>query len=346
MKLSIRHLAIAAALALTLPAAAQSCTGDILADGVINGADLGAMLSYWGPRTTAPFSVASDLNGDGVINGGDIGLLLSNWGTCPAPTWATVLQAQPNPAVVTDPVLRDAIHATGLPWRVRDTRTGIEMLLVPPGTFQMGCVMGSNEWGCFGEEQPVHQVTLTSAFYIGRYELTQAQWVEEIGSNPSNYQGYVDSASRPVEQVSWTSIQGYLTATGMRLPTEAEWEYACRAGTQTPFYNGSMDDNTLGALAWYGGNSGSQTRPVGGKAANGFGLHDMLGNVFEWVNDWYDSYPSNSQTNPTGPVLASTRAVRGGCIYNISPGVRSSSRIDGAPDFSNFGLGFRVARNP
>ena len=220
------------------------------------------------------------------------------------------------------------------------------MLLVPPGTFQMGCVVGSTEWECFGFEQPVHQVTLTTAFYLGRYELTQAQWVAEMGSNPSSYQGYFDSASRPVEQVSWDTIQGYLTATGMRLPTEAEWEYACRAGTQTPFYNGSIDDNTVGALAWYSGNSGSQTRAVGGKAANGFGLHDMLGNVFEWVNDWYDSYPSSSQTDPTGPVLTSTRVVRGGAFYNISPGVRSSSRIDGAPGLSNFGLGFRVARNP
>jgi hypothetical protein len=145
------------------------------------------------------------------------------------PAWATLVEAQPDPAVVTDPALRAAIEATGLAWRVRDTATQMEMMLIPPGTFQMGCIMGSNAYGCYSWEQPVHAVTLTNAFYMGRYEVTQSQWVARMGSNPSYFQGSSDSASRPVEQVSWNTIQGYLTATGMRLPTEAEWEYACRA---------------------------------------------------------------------------------------------------------------------
>jgi formylglycine-generating enzyme required for sulfatase activity len=263
------------------------------------------------------------------------------------PSWATLVEAQPAPAVVTDPSLRAAIAATGLAWRVRDTGTQMEMMLIPPGTFQMGCIMGSNQYGCYSYEQPVHQVTLTNAFYLGRYEVTQAQWVAKMGSNPSYFQGQSDSASRPVEQVSWTTIQGYLGSTGFRLPTEAEWEYACRAGTQTPFYNGSTDDNTVGALAWYSANSGYGTHAVGGKAVNGFGLYDMLGNVWEWVNDWYGTYPSSAQTNPTGPVSASSyRVLRGGAWTYATGYVRSSYRSTGTPGNTRYSLGFRVARTP
>ena len=133
----------------------------------------------------------------------------------------------------------------------------------------------------------------------------------------------------------------------MRLPTEAEWEYACRAGTQTPFYNNSTDDSTVGALAWYSPNSGGQTHPVGGKAANAFGFHDMLGNVWEWVNDWYGGYSANPQTDPTGPVSATDRVLRGGSWNDDSDGVRSSARGGVTPgdSYGSF-LGFRVARTP
>jgi formylglycine-generating enzyme required for sulfatase activity len=229
---------------------------------------------------------------------------------------------------------------------VRDTATQVEMLLVPPGTFQMGCIMGSDQYGCYSREQPVHQVTLTNAYYLGRYELTQSQWVATMGSNPSFFQGSSDSASRPVEQVSWNTIQGYLSATGFRLPTEAEWEYACRAGTQTPFYNGSTDDSTVGELAWYSSNSSGQTHAVGGKLANAFGFHDMLGNVWEWVNDWAGTYPSGAQTDPTGPVSATYRVVRGGSGGDDSGSVRSTDRLGGTPGIAYGSVGFRVARTP
>ena len=225
MNLPIRQLAIATALALTLPAAAQSCPGDILADGVINGADLGAMLSYWGPRTTAPFSVASDLNGDEVINGGDLGLLLSAWGPC-VPSWATLIEAAPDPDVVTNPTLRAAIVATHLPWRVLDTATQMEMVLVPPGSFLMGC-SPSVSIGCEAVELPVHAVSLTRPFYLGRFEVTQSQWAARMGSNPSAFQGASPEVPaeqvpmRPVEMVSWGTVQAFLAATGMRLPAES-----------------------------------------------------------------------------------------------------------------------------
>jgi formylglycine-generating enzyme required for sulfatase activity len=265
------------------------------------------------------------------------------------PSWATLVEAQPDPAVVTDPALRAAIAATGLPWRVRDTATQVEMLLVPPGTFQMGCIMGSNQHECRSEELPVHQVTLTNAVYLGRYEVTQSQWMARMGGNPS---GFYDpyAGSRPVEQVSWNTVQGYMTATGFRLPTEAEWEYACRAGTQTPYYNGSTDEDTLGDLAWTADNtcesgSGCGTRPVGGKLANALGFHDMLGNVCEWVIDGFGQYPSVAQTNPTGS-SSSFRVGRGGSWVNSAYGSQSSFRWYYSQGERFDYLGFRVARNP
>jgi formylglycine-generating enzyme required for sulfatase activity len=324
------------------------CLGDLNADRVVDGVDLGVLLGQWGGAGSA------DFNAVGFVDGADLGVLLNGWGSCPVvtPAWATLVEALPDPAVVTDPVLRGRIAATGRAWRVRDTATQVEMLLVPPGTFQMGCIMGSNQFG-YCQELPVHQVTLTNAFYLGRYEVTQAQRVAQMGSNPSWFQSAsaqvpVDQVpNRPVEQVSWNTIQGYLNATGFRLPTEAEWEYACRAGTQTPFYNGSTDDNTVGTLAWYSPNSGNQTRPVGGKLANAFGFHDMLGNVWEWVNDWYGGYTPEAQTNPMGPVSASYRVLRGGSWNYFTSVVRSSYRFDyGSPGFTSSDFGFRVARTP
>jgi formylglycine-generating enzyme required for sulfatase activity len=327
----LRVLTAILSIAFADPASAQ-CAGDLTNNGIVDGADIGLLLSNWGPCGS---SCLYDLNNDGKVNGADLGILLANWGPCPIPTWGIVIEAQPDPSVVTDPMLRAAIQATGLPWRVRDTDTQMEMLLVPPGTF----IMGSGKWG-------YHQVTLTKAFYLGRYEVTQAQWVAKMGSNPSGGQGQPDSASRPVENVRWDTIQSYLNATGFRLPTEAEWEYACRAGTQTPYYDGSTDDSTLGNLAWYRLSSGVRTHPVGGKAPNGFGLYDMLGNVWECVNDWMGAYPGGAQTDPTGPAGGTNRVVRGGDC--CTPwGYPTSSLRDW--DTFNVGIyvtGIRVARNP
>ena len=303
----------------------------------------------------------TDINNDGTVDGIDLSTLLLAWGPCPiVPAWATMIEATPDPAVVTSATLRAAITATGLAWRVRDTATQMEFVLIPPGTFNMGC-SASNQYGCQSDENPVHQVTLTNAFYMGRYEVTQAQWQARMGSNPSYFQSATSQVpaaqvpNRPVERVSWNTIQGFLSATGMRLPTEAEWEYACRGGTTTGFHgwpanpSGTNDDNQVGSIAWYSANSGSQTRPVGGKAGNGFGLHDMSGNVWEWVNDWYGDYSADAQTNPQGHPTGQYgpyRVLRGGSWNNITNDVRSSYRNLYTPDSSSNYVGFRVSRAP
>jgi formylglycine-generating enzyme required for sulfatase activity len=277
------------------------------------------------------------------------------------PSWATLLQAEPDPAIVIDPALRTSIITTGYAWRVRDTATQIEMVLIPPGTFQMGCSQ-SSQYGCDSDENPVHTVTLTQPFYMGRYEVTQAQWTARMGYNPSVFQSpstEVPAAqvlSRPVETVSWEAAQILLSITGMRLPSEAEWEYACRAGTTTAYHsmpglpNGFNDDTLLGNIAWFAGNAGGQTRPVGQKAGNGFGLHDMAGNVWEWVNDWYGEnyYTSSPSVNPPGPSSGVFRGVRSGSWHLPSYLCRSSDRGVGGPADGGVvvGYGFRVARNP
>jgi formylglycine-generating enzyme required for sulfatase activity len=281
------------------------------------------------------------------------------------PSWATLVEATPDPAVVWDANLRAAITATGLAWRVRDTATQMEMLLIPPGSFQMGC-SASGQYRCNGDENPVHTVTLTNAFYLGRYEVTQAQWQARMGSNPSSWQSPssdvpVDQIpNRPVERVSWNMIAGaggFMAQTGMRLPTEAEWEYAYRAGTTTAFHgftgypNGTNNDGLVGSIGWFyyntcSGGSGCMTHPVGQKLGNGFGLHDMAGNLWEWVNDWYGSYSSGAQTDPTGPTTGSYRVLRGGS-WNVSWNpVRGSYRGYDTPGLSRNDIGCRAARSP
>ncbi len=279
------------------------------------------------------------------------------------PAWATLLEVTPDTAVVTDANLRAAIIASGLPWRVRDNSSNIEMFLVPAGTFTMGC-SASTAYTCNSDENPTHQVTLTQAFYMGRYEVTQAQWTAKMGSNPSQFQGsfYPDAANRPVERVSWNMIASgptsFMSLTGLRLPTEAEWEYAYRAGTTTAFHSyptqptGFDDDTLLGNIAWYWGNNGLQgsttygTKPVGGKLANALGLHDMSGNVWEWCQDWYGPYSSASVTNPTGPATGTDRLLRGGLWGGNSNSCRASRRYFTAPADIYFGIGFRVVRTP
>jgi formylglycine-generating enzyme required for sulfatase activity len=292
---------------------------------------------------TTPAGTLTSLNGFSYVN-------------FIVPTWATLLEASPDPTVVTDANLRAAIVASGFAWRIKDTSSNIEMLLVPGGAFTMGC-SASTQYGCGPEESPTHQVTL-GAFYIGRYEVTQAQWKAKMGSNPSYFvpaNGYSSDTTKPVEQVSWNMIAstgGFMSVTGLRLPTEAEWEYAYRAGTTTAFHSyaaqptGFNDDTLLENIAWFNPASGIQTHAVGGKLANGLGLHDMAGNVWELCQDWYGPYSSASVTNPTGPTIGTLRLLRGGAWYGNSNLCRGSQRDGDNPNDADGDVGFRVVRTP
>jgi formylglycine-generating enzyme required for sulfatase activity len=277
------------------------------------------------------------------------------------PAWATPLSSQPDPTVVTDPAIRKQIEAIGLVWSVRDDATGMEMVLVPAGTYEMGCTP-SNTHGCFAVESPVHTVTISRPMYVGRNEVTQAQWTSVMGSNPSRFtaaNGFPGSDARPVESVSWTTVQGFLSATGHRLPTEAEWEYLCRAGTTTAFHGwpaqpaGTNDDTQVGNIAWYGVNApGATTQPVGTLAPNGFGIFDMAGNVSEWCSDWYSdlTYGTDAVVDPQGPASSPQgwRVLRGSNIANFAQGgpnyARSSCR-NANVDIGEFSEGFRAVRN-
>ena len=217
----------------------------------------------------------------------------------------------------------------------------IEMVKVEAGTFMMGATSEMQNSG--DNEKPVHQVTLTKDYYMGKYEVTQALWQAVMGSNPSKFKG----DDLPVEQVSWNNCQEFIsklnsmTDRKFRLPTEAEWEYAARGGKKSRGYQYS-GSNSISDVAWYTDNSGRKTHPVGTKQSNELGLYDMAGNVWEWCQDWYDSYVSSSQTNPTGVVLGWSRVYRGGGWNNFPSSCRSSYRSYNEPYSRYIGLGFRL----
>ncbi len=217
-----------------------------------------------------------------------------------------------------------------------------KMIRVEGGTFMMGA---TNEQGSDADddEKPVHQVTL-SDYYIGETQVTQALWQAVMGSNPSDFKG----ANRPVENVSWNDCQEFirklneLTGKRFRLPTEAEWEFAARGGKKSKGYKYSGSNN-INEVAWYDGNSGGGTKDVKTKSANELGLYDMSGNVWEWCNDWYDTYPSSPQTNPQGLSSGSGRVCRGGSWSYDAASCRSAFRLHFTPTYGAINLGLRLA---
>jgi formylglycine-generating enzyme required for sulfatase activity len=227
---------------------------------------------------------------------------------------------------------------TGKTWR---NSIGMDFVLIPAGTFLMGSNDGSND------EKPVHEVRLSKSFYLGKYEVTQGQWQAIMGTNPSNFKG---DANLPVENVSWNEMQEFIRKlnakegdTKYRLPTEAEWEYAARAGTTTAYSFGN-DERQLGEYAWYSPNSGNKTHPVGQKKPNAWGLYDMHGNVWEWVQDWYGPYTAGSAVDPAGPASGSFRVHRGGGWTLVAWFCRPAYRNNGAPGGRGSHLGFRLLR--
>lgn len=267
-------------------------------------------------------------------------------------------------------------------WQFRFDAKKIPWVLVEGGTFTMGDTRGEG----FSDELPTHSVTLNS-FYIGKYEVTQAEYAQYMQPSWSWTSNYGLGDNYPAYYVTWYAILKYCnlrsmaegltpvysisgstnpanwgsvptsrnstwnaalcnwSANGYRLPTEAEWEYAARGATKTPdyLYSGSDDIN---AVAWYSGNSGYTSHPVGTKAPNGLGLYDMSGNLYEWCWDWYSSsyYSSSSQNNPTGPASGSSRVVRGGSWGDCADLCRVAKRYNFYPDSSGDVVGFRLCR--
>ncbi|MGQ4809396.1 Hercynine oxygenase [Candidatus Entotheonellaceae bacterium PAL068K] len=217
---------------------------------------------------------------------------------------------------------------------------GMEFRLIPAGTFMMGSLNGE------ADEQPVHQVTISKPFYLGKYEVTQGQWQAVMGNNPSFFIG---NPKLPVESVPQPDVQEFIHRLNAkeggdryRLPTEAEWEYAARAGSTTDYSFGN-DATRLSEFAWYKANSNEQTHPVGQLKPNAWGLYDIHGNVWEWVQDWYGRYTSEAVTDPKGATKGTHRLRRGCGWNNVSQICRSANRYS-VVGFRDDFLGFRLLR--
>jgi formylglycine-generating enzyme required for sulfatase activity len=246
-------------------------------------------------------------------------------------------------------------HGEPLPATLTN-RIGMELVLIPAGTFMMGTPIeeldaiaggdaGYRDW--IAHEAPPHRVHISQPFYLGKYPVTQAQWEAVMGQNPSRFKG---NPNHPVEQVSWFDVLAFLQKLNdreggrdYRLPTEAQWEYACRAGTETLRYHEDVD-----AIAWYSATSerhAGQTYPVGQKLPNAWGLHDMLGNVWEWCRDGKRNYTADPVTDPLGPIESRIcRVIRGGVWVSSARVARAADRLSRHPrDGACFYLGFRCA---
>lgn len=221
------------------------------------------------------------------------------------------------------------------------TSTRMEFIHIPAGCINMGTENG------FDFESPVHEVCVDD-FYLGKFEVTQEQWSEFMPDNLSKFSG----KSRPVERVSWSDAKSYIKklndaegTTKYRLPSEAEWEYAARGGTTTQFYWGEEINDSY---VWYFGTSNYKTHPVGLKKPNPFGLYDMSGNVWEWVEDWFanDYYTKSPIQNPKGPETGRFKVKRGGSQANLISHIKSHTRYRARPDKRHHINGFRVAFSP
>ena len=265
--------------------------------------------------------------------------LLAVASACDAPalnaasSWYEIVRQDPDPAVVTDAEARARMTATKLPWKVRDRKTGIVMLLCPPGEFMMGSPASEKRRS---KDEARHSVTITKAFYLSETEVTQESWQKVMGANPSQFKG----ANNPVERVSWNDCQKFCQSSGLRLATESEWEYACRAGTTTAYSFGAgitkqqaNFDPTKGTVA------------CGSLPANQWGFREMHGNVWEWCEDVYEATASSKQDAVNGN-SSGLRVLRGGAWSNPANLVRSSYRGNLTPDDTYNNIGFRVAKAP
>jgi formylglycine-generating enzyme required for sulfatase activity len=233
---------------------------------------------------------------------------------------------------------------------------GVKLVLIPKGTFMMGSPVSEE---LRQEDETQYEVTISKDYYLGVYEVTQAQYEKVIGKNPSRFQGAIvdnENADLPVENVSWDEAVKFCkklsdlpeekkTGRVYRLPTEAEWEYACRAGSKTA-YSFDDEEGLLPEYGWFNRNSSDRTHTVGLLEPNAWGLYDMHGNVWEWCSDRHGEYPKGAVSDPTGPKVGSDRVNRGGSWYNEAAYCRSAYRYWNAPVVRNYSLGFRLALSP
>jgi len=214
----------------------------------------------------------------------------------------------------------------------------MEMIWCGPGSFMMGS--DESEKGRFDDECR-HEVVIRRGFWLGKYEVTQDQWYSVMRDNRAKFIGN----DKPEDSVSWQDCQRFIQRVnaaiggGARLPTEAEWEYACRSGSDSPFSGGADVDD----VAWFAGNSFGQSEIVGQKAPNAWGFYDMHGNVLEWCSDWYSKLGSEKAVDPRGPMHGSFRVLRGGCWFFLGRDCRSAYRLRRDPETRNCLYGFRLA---
>ena len=324
----LKMMALVACLLLGLSATAQ-VQGDLNGDNKVDIADVNAVINMMLGKSAQ--TAAGDINGDSSVDIADVNAVIN------------LMLGKTNQEVQTYTV----------------NGVSFKMVAVEGGTFTMGntAEQGSD---AFDDENPTHQVTL-SGYSIGQTEVTQELWQAVMGSNPSYFQAstnsnYGDNLQRPVETVSWDDCHTFITKlnelTGktFRLPTEAEWEYAARGGNKGQGYK-YAGSNTLDDVAWYlgtlpstiSGTAGYGPQTVATKAPNELGLYDMSGNVYEWCQDWYGRYSSDTQTNPTGPNSGSERVCRGGSCYYYAWHCRVSYRSYEEPTNKNGDLGLRLA---
>lgn len=293
-----------------------------------------------------------------------------------------VLKSRPGTADVPDPELRRRIVATGLPWSIRDRVSGIELVLIPPGTYTRGA--HPEDRLALPREKPGHRVRIQRAFYLGRFEVTTAQYrrfkppfktpkVPWWRGGPAIWDTrrpieklVLNGPKLPIIYVSWIEATTFCKAHGMRLPTEAEWEYAARAGTSTPYpwgtdprlaptFANGYDPATERALrerraTFPVADAFRGSAPVGSFKPNGFGLHDVIGNAVEWCSDWYSAetyavLKGKQQVDPRGPAAGQFRVVRGGSWYGGPSLCRVSARTGSVPDHLVNVVGFRVVRD-
>ena len=313
-KFYLKTMALVAYLLLGLSASAQ-VRGDVTGEGTVDIADVNAVINMMLGKT--PQTAAGDVTGDNNVDIADVNAVIN------------IMLGKNN---------QDESITTF-------TVNGVsfKMVAVEGGTFTMGATAEQGN-DIASDERPIHQVTL-SAYSIGQTEVTQELWLAVMGDNPSYFTG---DLQRPVEQTSWDDCQAFitklnqLTGKAFRLPTEAEWEYAARGGNKSQGFK-YAGSNNVGEVAWYDGNSGMETHPVATNAPNELGLYDMSGNVWEWCQDWFGSYSSDTQFNPIGPDSGSHRVTRGGCWGYIAWASRVSKRNDNSPTLQSYYFGFRLA---